>query len=82
MICYVWIRHRVSENMYLSVLRVKDGGPVDMCFCCDTLLIFSSICVNMNLVLYGTVSLNSLSIRDSEFEKNVSVTLHSFCPSY
>ncbi len=33
MICYVWIRHRVSENMYLSVLRVKDGGPVDMCFC-------------------------------------------------
>ncbi len=45
MICYVWIRYRVSENMHLSVLHVKDGDPVDMCFCClwcDTLLIFSS----------------------------------------
>ncbi len=30
MICYVWIRYRVSENMYLSVLHVKDGGPVDI----------------------------------------------------
>ncbi len=37
---------------------------------------FSSIrciCVNMSLVLYGTVSLNSLSIRDSESLRSLSV---------
>ncbi len=44
MICYVWIRYRVSENMHLSVLHVKDGGPVDI-------LVFFFVCFFVILVL-------------------------------
>lgn len=90
MICYVWIRYRVSENMHLSAAceRWRLCGHVLLLFMMwysSYFQQFSSIrciCVNMSLVLYDTVSLNSLSIRDSESLRSLSVTFHSFCPSY